>query len=262
MLYSTLSCPISLILLLLLSTLASTSPLKIDHETRSSLIKREVFYVCWQDYYSGSADEALKTAECPGGLPQDVSDYPAGIGMKPTHILKSGEIIGIEFIDAGFPVELWDAEGLCDAAGCYCNGPLVNCYNRFGMFYNRVIAAKYAEMCFHTCSCVPLPEVPLGEENANQIDLGEGVIVNLPDNLHNVANRNNPDGAILGHGACLAGEETGWTFKEAAGENCCKGYSFNAMSAQEAYMIYGLPYVSDIISGIVTIGVCLKSISP
>ena len=79
-------------------------------------------------------------------------------------------------------------------------------------------------------------------------------MVNLPENLQNAVTRLNPDGAALGHEACLAGEAAGWTFKSLAGTACCSGYSFNA---QEAYMIYGFPYVSDIIPGLVTVGVCL-----
>ena len=78
----------------------------------------------------------------------------------------------------------------------------------------------------------------------------------LPESLQNKTTRLNPDGGVQPE-ACLAGEAAGWTFKGLAGHACCSGYSFNAMSAQEAFMIYGFPYVNDIIAGIVTIGVCL-----
>lgn len=82
-------------------------------------------------------------------------------------------------------------------------------------------------------------------------------MVNLPENLQVAVTRLNPDGAALGHEACLAGEAAGWTFKSLVGRACCSDYSFNALSAQEAYMICGFRYVSDIIAGLVTVGVCL-----
>ena len=74
--------------------------------------------------------------------------------------------------------------------------------------------------------------------------------------------RLNSGGAVLGHGACLAGEAVGWT-KGSTGTSCCSGYSFNALSAREAFMIYVFPYVSDIIAGLATNGVFLPmSASP
>jgi len=117
-------------------------------------------------------------------------------------------------------------------------------------------------MCFHSCHCLPAyPGAPHVANRTSQINLGHGVILTHPENLYNLANRNNPDGAVLGHGACLAGEEAGWTFEKSAAETCCSGYSFNALTAQEAHMLFNLPYVSDIITGLITIGICLKSIS-
>ena len=50
-------------------------------------------------------------------LPQDPENYPRGIDMKPSHKLDDGQIVAIEFENDGFPVEIWDTEGLC--AGMY-----------------------------------------------------------------------------------------------------------------------------------------------
>lgn len=148
-------------------------------------------------------------------------------------------------------------EGLCDRAGCQCVGPVINCNQFEGLLYEPAIAAEYANRCFHTCECLAIADTANITNATNPIDLGEGRVVILPENLQNAVTRLNPDGAALGHGACLAGEAAGWTFKRLAGTACCSGYFFNALSAQEAFMIYAFPYVSDIISGLVTIGVCL-----
>ena len=85
-------------------------------------------------------------------------------------------------------------------------------------------------------------------------------MVKFPENLQNAVTRLIPDGAVLGHRACLTGEAAGWTSKGLA-ETACYCYSFNALSAQEAFMIYGFPYISDIIAGIVTISVCLPKLA-
>lgn len=137
---------------------------------------------------------------------------------------------------------------------------MIECNNVEGLFYEPAIAAAYAERCFYTCECLAIPETTAVTNATNVIDLGEGRVVTLPERLQNAVTRLNPDGAILGHGACLGGEANGWTFKALAETACCSGYSFNALSAQEAYMIYGIPYVSDIVAGIVTIGVCLPNL--
>ena len=127
-----------------------------------------------------------------------------------------------------------------------------------------MIAAAYTEQWFHTCHCLAIPETAnaTNATNAatNLIDLGDGTTVILPETLRNKVNRLNPDGAVLGHGTYLAGEASGWTFERLAGTACCLGYSFNALSAQEAFMIYGLLYVSDLIAENVTIGVCLPQL--
>ena len=81
-------------------------------------------------------------------------------------------------------------------------------------------------------------------------------MVNVPEDLQSAATRLNPMSA---HEACFAGEVAGWTFKRLAGRTCCSGYYFNALSAQEVFLVYELRYVSDIIAGIVTVGVCLPS---
>lgn len=137
---------------------------------------------------------------------------------------------------------------------------MITCNNIEGLFYEPAIAAEHAELCLHTCECLAIADTTNVTNATNPIDLGDGRIVTLPENLRNAVTRLNLDGAILGHGACLAGEAAGWTFKRLAGAACCSGYSFNALSAQEAFMIYGFPCVSDIITGLVTVGVCIPKI--
>lgn len=183
--------------------------------------------------------------------------------MQPWVVGKDGTVESIQYIDQWGQVEyIHDMEGLCDRAGCQCDGPVINCNKVESLFYEPAIAAEYAERCFHTCQCLAIPETTNITNATNPIDLGEGRVVILPENLQNTVTRLNPDGAVQPE-ACLAGEAAGWTFKGLASKTCCSGYSFNALSAQEAFMIYGFPYVSDIIAGIVTIGVCLpKSGSP
>ena len=188
--------------------------------------------------------------------------------MRPWDVNRDGTVESIQYIDQWGEVQyINDLEGLCDRAGCQCIGPVINCNQVQSLLYEPAIAAAYAEQCFHTCQCLAIPETAntTNTTNAatNLVDIGDGTTVILPETLRNTVNRLNPDGAVLGHGACLAGEASGWTFERLAGTACCSGYSFNALSAQEAFMIYGLPYVSDLIAGIVTIGLCLpESASP
>ena len=200
--------------------------------------------------------------DCPGFLPQDPQDYPQDIHMHPWTVAKDGVVESIQYVDRWGGVEyIEDVESLCDRAGCQCVGPSIECNNVEGLFYDPSIAAKYAERCFHTCQCLAIRETPDVTDATRPIDLGEGGVVNLPESLQNRVSRLNPDGAPLGHGACLAGETSGWTFKRLAQKACCSGYSFHALSPQEAYMIYGFPLVSEIIAGLVTVGVCLPTSS-
>lgn len=180
--------------------------------------------------------------------------------MRPWKVAQDGIVESIQYIDQGGQVEyIEDMEGLCDRAGCQCIGPGIECNNVQGLFYEPAIAAVYAERCFHTCQCLAIAGTATVTSATNLVDLGEGRVVHLPENLLNAATRLNPDGAILRHGPCLAGKAAGWTSKRLAGKTCCSGYSFNALSPQEAFMIYGSGFVSDIVAGIVTIGVCLPT---
>ena len=245
--------------LLFLSETVLTHPLKLARRFPQSFAKRDTFFVSSVYLFWILAKNATQTADCPGQLPQDPINYPTNIRMQPWEVDNTGTITAIEYIDQwGQKQYIDDNEALCDRAGCYCNGPTINCHNTGGLFYEPAIAAQYAEICFHTCECLAMPELP-DIINNTRIDLGGGNFVNLPGDIRNSVNRLNPSGAVLGSGACLAGEAAGWTFRQIAEKTCCSGYSFNSLSAQEAYMIYGFPYVSDIIAGTITIGVCLKA---
>lgn len=75
----------------------------------------------------------------------------------------------------------------------------------------------------------------------------------------NAANRLNPGGTAGGFAGRLAGEAAGWTLQGLA--KCCVGYSFHALTAQEAYETCGVaPYASDVIAAAAAIGGCLKII--
>lgn len=79
----------------------------------------------------------------------------------------------------------------------------------------------------------------------------------------NPVSRLNPTGTAFGFQGCLAGEATGWILQRLA--KCCLGYTFHALTAQEAYETYGVaPYVSasDVVASAYTIGVCLKITNP
>ncbi len=172
--------------------------------------------------------------------------------MRPWKVARDGTVVSIQYLDRWGQAEyIDDMEGLCDRAGCQCVGPGIEC-NSVASFSSR-IREKH---CFHTCQCLALLDTADVTNATSPIDLGEGRVVNLPEDLQRAATRLNPMGA---HEACLAGEATGWTFKRLAGKTCCSGYSFKALSAQEVFTIYGFRYVSDIIAGIVTLGVCLPN---
>ena len=107
----------TLVLSFLFHITVSTSPLQIiPAAPLSTATSLSIYYVS-----SFHTDKALysvpefyiKEARCLGELPQDVSQYPRGIHMRPSHKLDSGLIIAIEFENDGFPVEVWDVEELC-----------------------------------------------------------------------------------------------------------------------------------------------------
>ena len=178
--------------------------------------------------------------------------------MRPWKVGEDGTVKSIQYIDLWGEVEyIHDVEGLCDRAGCQCVGPVIECNHVEGLFYEPAIAAEYAELCFHTCHCLAIPDTANATNATHLVDLEGDRLVNLPEDLQNTVTRLNPDGAVLGHGACLAGQAAGWTFERLAGTACCSGYSYKAVSAQEAFMIYGFSSVSEIVTGLAAIGFCL-----
>lgn len=59
---------------------------------------------------------------------------------------------------------------------------------------------------------------------------------------------------------CRAGQAAGWVFASGASGKCCPGYSYTALTASEAYVLYGLP-IGSIVAGVRSIGMCLKAVS-
>ena len=146
---------------------------------------------------------------------------------------------------------------LCDRAGCQCIGPSMENNKIEGLVYDPAMAAEYAAFCFHMCHYLTIADIANVANAMNPLNHEEGQVVNLPGIPQIAATGLNPDGAILGHGGCISGEAAGWLFKRLAATPCCSGFCFNALSGQEAFLSYGFPYISDIMSGLVTIGVCL-----
>ncbi len=95
-------------------------------------------------------------------------------------------MVSIQYLDRWGQAEyIDDMEGLCDRAGCQCVGPGIECNNVEGLFYEPILAVEYAEQYFHTCHCLAIPDTDTANvTNAtNPIDLGEGRVVNLPEDL-------------------------------------------------------------------------------
>lgn len=85
---------------------------------------------------------------------------------------------------------------------------------------------------------------------------GRAIERSTPTNGTNGRNRLNTSPGMAGK--CLAGQAAGWTHADVASKQCCPGYGFSALSASEAYVNYGIP-IGDIVAGIASIGICLKS---
>lgn len=182
--------------------------------------------------------------------------------MRPTTVDDEGVVNTIAYIDKWGTVDyVKDNEGLCDRAGCRCDGPRVVCDNddSNNVFFVQEIHDAYARQCFRNCDCQPLPEEVA--EGPDHFQIGDIEFIGTSGRPNNVVNRLNPDGAAMGHGACLAGEASGWTLQRFASKACCLGYSFQALSAQVAYANYGVaPYAEDTTAESVAIGVCLKNL--
>lgn len=104
--------------------------------------------------------------------------------MQPWAVAKDGTVKSIQYIDQwGQEEYIDDVAGLCDRAGCQRVGPVINCNMIEGLFYEPAIAVKYAERCFHTCNCLAIADTGNVTNATNPIDLGEGGMVNLPENL-------------------------------------------------------------------------------
>lgn len=159
----------------------------------------------------------------------------------------------LDYIDSRGALEIIeDKEALCDAAGCRCHGPSLTCGHTDGPFYEPLLAQAYANMCFHTCHCDLLPPA-----------VGDGAVIDVGDvqvvaTQQNNAERSNVEAVALGRSGCLKGKSAGWTLQRDAPKSCCPDTTFQAITPQEAYMNYKVaPTLSEMITGSVSIGVCL-----
>lgn len=69
-----------------------------------------------------------------------------------------------------------------------------------------------------------------------------------------------PPSRLNGGKPCLAGQAAGWVFERGATGKCCQGYAFNALTASEAYVNYGIP-IGWIVAGVTNVGMCLRPVS-
>ena len=93
--------------------------------------------------------------------------------MRPWKVAKDGTVESIQYIDQWGGVDyIEDVEGLCDRAGCQCDGPTIECNHIQGFLYEPEIAAKYAERCFHTCQCLAVHQTANVTKATHLIDLG------------------------------------------------------------------------------------------
>lgn len=191
---------------------------------------------------------------------------------------------------------LYTFTDICDRAGCHCVGDRVSCNIDWGIFFVPDFYQHYSRLCLAVCECfeedssilsVSASETSSIASNdtrssmtnaknyqtdwaAQNAEKMRSIYSHIPSASGLQNGRDIEDSAppgtsvspnrIYGSKPCLAGEAAGWTFQNFANGHCCPGYTFNRLSASEAYGNYGLP-IGDIVSGIWVVGVCLKILS-
>lgn len=190
---------------------------------------------------------------------------------------------------------LYTLTDLCDRAGCRCSGSTVVC-NRFDYILFVVgFYIQYEADCLQKCECFEEDEdleiecitastnstidtcssgssvnnykssdlAALNAQTMKQVYGHFGVtkvIENGRDIEHSSPVSVQPPSRLNGGKPCLAGQAAGWAFESGVTGRCCPGYTFNALTASEAYVNYGLP-IGWIVAGVTIVGMCLKSAS-
>ena len=101
------------------------------------------------------------------------------------------------------------------------------------------------------------PDATISHSEEHHCGLGRGPDGAESGGSGNTVNRLNSGRSPGGLKGCLAAETAGWT---AEGMTRCRvGYSYGALTAQEAYETYGVaPYASAIIAAAAPLGVLLE----
>lgn len=156
-------------------------------------------------------------------------------------------------------------EGLCYRVGCLCLHGRVIGANFSDIYYERALYDCFFTICIARCSCAVFNEQMILDHDQSVAGGPQDLVAG--GNLHmihrlgrppNTVTRKNPTGSALGGVGCLKGEAAGWTLWKWRLTKCCHDTTFTALSAQEAYAIYGVaPFSSHIITSHVTVGVCL-----
>lgn len=191
---------------------------------------------------------------CPGPLPG--SPFPRILNPLSPRLKYTDGRREIEYLDRhGFLEAIEDKEALCDASGCRCHGPILTCGHTDGPFYEPLFAQAYAAMCFHTCHCDLLPSA-IGD--GVPIDVGNVQVIDIKQDGNIDDEQTRLEATALGKNGCLKGKYAGWTLERYASQSCCPETQFQALTPQEAYMNYKVaPTLSELITGSVTIGICL-----
>ena len=188
---------------------------------------------------------------------------------------------------------LYTFTDLCDRAGCHCVGNRVVC-SQWGVLFVQAFHDWYHNRCEAVCECfeenselfsdtesasdsstdtwssvgsVNNYQTDWAAENAARMRLVYASVAIANSSLNGrIIEQSTPPvpraapSRLNGGKPCLAGQAAGWTFSDFARGRCCSGYTFRALTASEAYVNYGLP-IGNVMAGIATVGICLKTTS-
>lgn len=190
---------------------------------------------------------------------------------------------------------LYTFTDLCDRAGCHCSGSAVVCDNFAYILFVAPLNTRYRVDCLRSCECFEEDEdldtgsvavsanssidTLASESSVNNYDnfdlaasnaqrmkqvYGHVTAANAIENGRNIEGSDpvpfQPPSRLNGGKPCLAGQAADWVFESGTTGRCCPGYAFNALTASEAYVNYGLP-INWIVAGVTSIGMCLRSAS-
>ena len=188
--------------------------------------------------------------------------------MRPARTNDNGDTLSLVYTDSwGDQQYILEMEGLCQRAGCICLQGLVRCVNFSDIFFEHAIYIAFSHLCVTRCSCAAIDERKIFDHKDDRLTangpqnlaVGNYHLIHEAGRPPNAVTRNNPTGSASGGATCLRGEAAGWTLWVWRMAKCCSDTTFEALTAQEAYALFGVaPFASDIITNHVTIGICLQ----